>query len=237
MSSARIHVVEDDAAVRRGLVDALQYAQYGVTSSEDGEAGLHAALHADIDLLLLDLMMPKRDGFSVLEELRRVRPTLPVIILTARGAEEDRVRGLESGADDYVVKPFSARELLARVEAVLRRSPQRSVSIGRVTTLGVTIDLDRQEVIREDGSRANLGDRDREILRHLMSRPDAVVSRDELLDAVWGFDPRGVHTRSVDMAVARLRERLGAKGAEIIETVRGQGYRLAPFTAEPGNEE
>src|SRR5947209_19357286 len=122
MPGTRVVVVEDEPAIRRGVVDALRATGYQVTEAADGAKGLEEAVRLGIDLVLLDLLLPKRDGLDVLAEVRKVRPTLPVIILTARGTEDDRVRGLKMGADDYVVKPFSARELLARVEAVLRRS-------------------------------------------------------------------------------------------------------------------
>src|SRR5690349_2136699 len=122
MPLGNVLVVEDDPAIRRGLVDALRFSGYSVREAPDGQAGLEAALADGTDLVLLDILMPKMDGLQVLEELRRVKPALPVIFLTARGQEQDRVKGLKLGADDYVVKPFSAQELLARVEAVLRRS-------------------------------------------------------------------------------------------------------------------
>src|SRR6202047_3199739 len=125
VQAARIVVIEDEPAIRRGVVDALRESGYVVAEAADGEAGLAEAVRAGVDLVLLDLLLPRRDGWQVLAELRKVRPSLPVIILTARGTEDDRVRGLKMGADDYVVKPFSARELLARVEAVLRRSVGR----------------------------------------------------------------------------------------------------------------
>src|SRR5271163_2411374 len=127
MPKARIVVVEDEPAIRRGVADALRLSGYEVTEAPDGVAGLHEAGAAGVDLVLLDIMLPRRDGLEVLSELRRTNPTRPVILLTARGSEDDRVRGLKMGADDYVVKPFSAKELLARVEAILRRSvPGRS---------------------------------------------------------------------------------------------------------------
>src|SRR5436190_23239279 len=129
MSAAHIVVVEDEPAIRRGVTDALRVSGYEVTEAADGDAGLEAALRRGVNLVLLDLLLPKRDGLDVLKELRKTRPALPVIVLTARGGEEDRVRGLKTGADDYVVKPFSARELLARVEAVLRRSSDRQAAI------------------------------------------------------------------------------------------------------------
>src|SRR5262245_61167393 len=122
MTAARIVVVEDEQPIRRGVADALRASGYDVVEAADGDRGLDEALRRGVDLVLLDLLLPRRDGLNVLAEVRKVRPTLPVIILTARGSEDDRVRGLRMGADDYVVKPFSARELLARVEAVLRRS-------------------------------------------------------------------------------------------------------------------
>src|ERR671933_3008313 len=122
MPLAQVVVVEDEPAIRRGVVDALRASGYEVAEAADGAQGLEEALRRHVDLVLLDLLLPKRDGLDVLADLRRIRPTLPVIILTARGGEDDRVLGLKRGADDYVVKPFSARELLARVEAVLRRA-------------------------------------------------------------------------------------------------------------------
>src|SRR3954449_5010370 len=146
MSAARIAVIEDEPAIRRGVADALRFADYEVTEAADGAAGLEVALRRHVDLVLLDLLLPKRDGLDVLSELRRLRPPLPVIILTARGSEDDRVRGLKLGADDYVIKPFSARELLARVEAVLRRSGRRGGEVRRISLGRAVIDLARREV-------------------------------------------------------------------------------------------
>ena len=152
MSRPVVLVVEDDTAIRRGLVDALRYAGYEVLESDNGSGGLELAIESPVDLVLLDVMLPKLDGFGVLKELRRSQPTLGVIMVTARGAEEDRVRGLTDGADDYVVKPFSAKELLARVDAVLRRSPQRSADVEALRFNGRMIDLARREVTSPDGS-------------------------------------------------------------------------------------
>src|SRR5256885_15110246 len=143
MSAPRVLVIEDEPAIRRGVADALRATGYEVAEAADGVQGLEEAVRLGVDLVLLDLLLPRRDGLEVLAELRKVRPTLPIIILTARGSEEDRVRGLKMGADDYVVKPFSARELLARVEAVLRRSVRRPVD-GRAARLGhALIDFER----------------------------------------------------------------------------------------------
>src|SRR3972149_215634 len=146
MTREKILTIEDDPAIRRGIIDALRFAGYQTLEAADGETGLEMAIKCDFDLLLLDLVLPKRDGFAILEEVRRLRPTLPVIILTARGEEADRVRGLSNGADDYVVKPFSVKELLARVEAVLRRSAERPVPLAQVVIPGGVIDLKRREV-------------------------------------------------------------------------------------------
>src|SRR5689334_1399735 len=148
-SRTTILVVEDDPAIRRGIVDALKYANYGVLECADGRSAAKTAIESPIDLVLLDVMLPGRDGFSILEELRAAKPTLPVIMVTARGAENDRVRGLTRGADDYVVKPFSALELLARVEAVLRRSPERPSDVHTLRCDGRVIHLDRREIACE----------------------------------------------------------------------------------------
>ncbi|MFO1078627.1 MAG: response regulator transcription factor [Planctomycetota bacterium] len=226
MTRAAILVVEDDRAIRRGLVDALAFAGFRAIEAADGPSGLSTAIAGDIDLVLLDVLLPGLDGFAVLARLREVRPALPVIMLTARGAEEDRVRGLGLGADDYVVKPFSAKELLARVEAVLRRSPGRPQPMTAIALPGRTIDFARQEVRFADGTREALSEQEVRMLSFLAHNKDRVVSRDELLQRVYGLDPQGLTTRAVDMRVARLRERLRdpADAPQVILTVRGKGY-------------
>lgn len=221
-------IVEDDNSIRRGLLDALAYAGYETIECAHGNDAVPLATESEVDLVLLDLMLPGRSGFDILSDLRRARPTLPVIMVTARGAESDRVQGLKDGADDYVVKPFSALELLARVEAVLRRSPERPAEVRRIRAGSVIIDLDRQEAIRPNAEPISLSGRESGILMHLARHHGRVVERDELLQRVWGLNPRGIHTRTVDMHVARLRRKLenGASGGPLIETVRGKGYRL-----------
>ncbi len=228
MSRPSILVVEDDAAIRRGLVDALTYSGYGVVEADNGRTGLALAIESEIDLVLLDVMLPHLDGFEVLEVLRRSQPTLPVIMVTARGAEEDRVRGLSDGADDYVVKPFSAKELLARVDAVLRRSPQRVSDVRTLRVDGRTIDLGRREVTGPDGEVRPLTDREVGILHYLAVSRQRAVDRGELLHHVWGLNPKGIQTRTVDMHIARLREKIEDDPARprIIRTVRGKGYML-----------
>ncbi|MCA9284489.1 MAG: response regulator transcription factor [Phycisphaerales bacterium] len=219
-------VIEDDSPIRRGVCDALRFAGHEPIEAADAVAGLAALDAATVDLVLLDVMLPKGlDGFEALRRLRSRDATLPVIMLTARGSEGDRVRGLEDGADDYVIKPFSARELLARIDAVLRRSPQRSSDAVGLDGPGVAVCLLRREVRVDDGTVRELTDREAGILGHLASNHGRAVHRDELLRAVWGLDPRGLETRTVDMQVLRLREKLAP--AEIVVTVRGVGYKLA----------
>ncbi len=222
-------VVEDDDSIRRGLVDALSYSGYTVHEASDGERGLEVCLAVEADLVLLDIMMPKMDGLEVLHQLRKPKPDVPVIFLTARGEETDRISGLKLGADDYIVKPFSLDELMARIEAVLRRMPARPSQRKKLTIAGRRIDFERREAVLADGTRRTLTEREAEVIGFLAANPGRAVSRDELLQKVWGLDPRGTHTRTVDMAIARIRESLNDDPAnpEVITTVRGKGYMLA----------
>lgn len=211
-------------------MDVLSLAGYEPVEAADGAAGLTEARRAGVDLVLLDLALPKLDGLDVLSGIRQTHPTLPVIILTARGSENDRVRGLKEGADDYVVKPFSARELLARVEAVLRRSPDRPAPLVRLHHGAVMVDCARREVRSPAGETTALSDMEADILYRLAAHRDRAVSREELLGAVWGIRDGQVETRAIDMHITRLRNKLaaagGADGAEWISTVRGKGYML-----------
>jgi DNA-binding response OmpR family regulator len=228
MSARRILVIEDDAAIRRGIVDALRFDGYEPLEAATFRDGLEAAIRSSCDLVLLDLVLPGGDGLDILAQARDAHPTLPVIVLTARGAEHDRVRGLKLGADDYVIKPFSARELLARVEAVLRRSAERPADIESVAFAGGEVDLRCRAVRLDGGGRAELSEKEAELLRYLARADGRPVSRDELLERVWRLRPQAVHTRTVDMHVARLREKLGdcAEEPRVIVTLRGKGYRL-----------
>ncbi|MBW3543713.1 MAG: response regulator transcription factor, partial [Planctomycetes bacterium] len=226
MPPATILTIEDDDAIRRGIVDALEFEGYRLLEADRGDTGLERALGARYDLLLLDLVLPGLDGLEILRQVRDAHPTLPVIILSARGEERNRIEGLKLGADDYVVKPFSVRELAARVEAVLRRSPERPNHAPELAIPGGTADLARGELRFDDGRRIELSEREAEMLRYLAGHAGRTISRDELMSRVWRLNPRGLNTRAIDMQIARLREKLGdcAERPQIIRTVRGRGY-------------
>lgn len=225
-----ILVVEDDPAIRRGLCDALRFEGYTPRECSEGRSAAERALDPAVRLVLLDVMLPGKDGFAVLAQIRQSRPTLPVVLVTARGTEEDRVRGLKLGGDDYVVKPFSAREVLARVAAVLRRSNERADPVHMVRLGTMALDLSRLDITASDSPPQPLTPNEAGIVRTLALHRDRTVTREELLRGVLGIDPRGMETRAIDMQIARLREKLRVHGPnqELIETVRGAGYRLHP---------
>ena len=233
MHKPTILTVEDDDAIRRGVVDALSFAGYEVIEVGDGELGCQMALMREYDLLLLDLVLPGKLGLEILKEVRNTKPTVPVIILSARGDEKDRVSGLRLGADDYVVKPFSVNELLARVDAVLRRSPSRPSDIKNLQLGNCEIDFARCEICFPDGERVELTERERELLRYLARHSGRTIAREELLTNVWQIDARGASTRTIDMAVARLREKL--RDESLLVTVRGKGYMIT-VSEKPINE-
>ncbi len=219
----RILVVEDEAALRDGIVDLLSADGHDVTAASDGMAGLEAGLRDPFDVVLLDLMMPRLDGMEVCRRLRAARPGTPILMLTARGSEDDKVRGLMEGADDYVTKPFSARELLARVRVLGRRTPQGE-SLDELVVEGATIDLARMTVLRGE-TRTTLTPREVGIVRWLVRHQERVVTRAELLEQVFG--QRGdLQTRAVDMAIAVLRKKLEADPGKptLIVSVKGAGY-------------
>jgi DNA-binding response OmpR family regulator len=224
----RVLVVEDEASLREGIVDLLRGDGHDVTAAADGMAGAEAGLRDPFDLVVLDLMLPRLDGMEVCRRLRAARPGMPILMLTARGSEDDKVRGLMEGADDYVTKPFSARELLARVRVLGRRSPQGE-SLDEVQVDGAVIDLARMIVVRGD-ARVTLTPREVGIIRWLFRHQERVVSRAELLEHVFG--QRGdLQTRAVDMAIAVLRKKVELDPAkpQLIVSVKGAGYawRLA----------
>lgn len=223
---SRILIVEDEKPMRTALQDALEAEGYRTLTAADGEDGLQRALEEKPDLLLLDIMLPKLDGLAVCAELRRRSNPVPVLMLTAKGQVEDRVEGLDVGADDYLVKPFSTRELLARIRALLRRF-QRQVKGTMKLRLGeVEIDLARQTAMR--GSRAiRLTAKEFAMLRLMAEMPGEPVTRERFLDAVWGYAAFPT-TRTVDNHIASLRGKLepSPDSPRWIKTVHGVGYRL-----------
>ncbi|MCW2349902.1 two-component system phosphate regulon response regulator PhoB [Sphingobium sp. B1D7B] len=226
MVRAKMLLVEDDAALAELLIWHFQREDFDVTQTPDGEEALILAQESTPDIVLLDWMVENLSGIEVCRRLRRMPETanVPIIMLTARGEEEDRVRGLETGADDYVTKPFSPRELIARVNAVLRRV--RPALAGEVLTFA---DLEMDTVahkVRRAGQLVALGPTEFRLLRHLLEHPGWVFSRERLLDSVWGQDSE-IELRTVDVHIRRLRKAVNAGGLpDIIRTVRSAGYSL-----------
>ncbi|MEM9555800.1 MAG: response regulator transcription factor [Acidobacteriota bacterium] len=221
----RILVVEDEPVLREGLVDLLSGAGYEVEAVSDGHAGVTRGREGGHDLVILDLMLPKLDGIEVCQRLRMARPALPILMLTARGAEADKVRGLKAGADDYVTKPFGVRELLARVEAFERRARSMPSAPEVLTADGAQFDLGRH-VVERNGDETPLTAREVGILRWLHRHRSRGVERSELLEHVWGTIG-SLQTRTVDMTIAKLRQKIERDPASptIVTTVTGVGYR------------
>lgn len=224
---SRILIIEDELPMRTALADALGSAGFRVLTSEDGEKGLARALEQLPDLILLDVMMPRLDGFALAAELRRLGRTVPILMLTARGGVQDRVRGLDAGADDYLLKPFSTEELLARVRALLRRT-QRNESTGTLQLeLGrVRIDFVRQEATLR-GEPLHLTAREFAILRFMADSPGVPITRERFLDVVWGVNAFPT-TRTVDTHMATLRSKIepNPERPVFLQTVHGVGYKL-----------
>lgn len=221
----RILIVEDEPAMVAGLRDNFEYEGYEVISAADGAAGLESALANDPDLVVLDVMMPRMSGLDVCKQLKTKKPGVPIIMLTARGQEIDKVVGLELGADDYVTKPFSIRELMARVKAVLRRvSPAPAPDVYRFSD--VEVNVRSNEVLRA-GSRIELSSKEFALLAYFIAHPAETLSRDRLLDAVWGYE-NYPNTRTVDTHIVHLRQKLEPNPEEprFILTVHGTGYKF-----------
>jgi DNA-binding response OmpR family regulator len=222
----RILVIEDEAAMRTALADLLTSEGYRALTAADGERGLERALDEKPDLILLDIMMPKLDGFALCAELRRLANAVPVLMLTAKGDVEDRVTGLDAGADDYLVKPFSTEELLARVRALLRRVERKTRMPLKLKLDDVEIDLARQTAMR--GKRQlRLTAKEFAMLRLMAEGEGEPVSRERFLDTVWGYAAFPT-TRTVDNHIASLRAKLEKHPAapRWIKTVHGVGYKL-----------
>ena len=219
----RILVIEDERTLAGFIEQGLRAEGHAVTVQHDGESGEAAALTGDYALVLLDLMLPGKSGLDVLDAIRATLPDLPVIVLTARAAIEQKVEGLDRGANDYVTKPFSFEELLARVRAQLRSPGQRESSA--LEAADIHMDLRTRRVERE-GREIELTAREFDLLAYLMRHPDQVLSREQILNAVWGFD-FDPGTKVLEVYVGYLRRKLGVFGStDPIETVRGVGYRL-----------
>jgi DNA-binding response OmpR family regulator len=219
----RILVIEDERTLAGFIEHSLGADGYAVTVCHDGTSGEAAALTGDYALVLLDLTLPGRDGLEVLGEIRRRLPEVPVIVMTARTAIEQRVDGLDRGANDYVTKPFSLEELLARVRAHLRAPNQRQSS--QLEAAGIHMDL-RTRRVERDGREVELTAREFELLAYLLRHPDQVLSREQILNAVWGFD-FDPGTKVLEVYIGYLRRKLGTDdGPGPIQTVRNVGYRL-----------
>ncbi len=220
-----ILVIEDDPSIRKGLELNLTVEGYQLLAAADGSEGLRLCRERHPDLVLLDIALPRMDGFSVLRALRKVDRETPVLILSAAGQESSKVEGLSLGADDYITKPFGLAELLARVQAALRRAGRG----GEKRTFGqVEVDLKGRRVSAR-GVRVELTTREFDLLRHFLLHPEMALSREQLMQAVWGIDYYGT-ARTVDNFIVRLREKLEADPSEPrhFETVRGIGYRFNP---------
>jgi DNA-binding response OmpR family regulator len=222
--SSTVLIIEDDAALLRGLVDNFDAQGYRVLSASDGEKGLAAALAGSPDLVLLDIMLPKLNGYEICREIRRRKLDVPIIMLTAKGQEEDIVRGLEMGADDYVTKPFGIRELLARVKAFLRR--RQSAPTGCRRFGDCQFDFESKRLFR-NGAEMPLTTKERKLLEYFLQRPGRALTRGDILDAVWGHSVI-VGTRSVDRCVTTLRAKIetGPMRPTLIRTIRDIGYRF-----------
>ncbi len=221
----KILVVEDEEALREGLLDLFRSAGHTVEGVADGVAAVDRGVDPAFDMIVLDLMLPGLDGIEVCRRVREVRPAVPILMLTARGSEEDKVRGLRTGADDYVTKPFGVNELLARVDALARRASDNGAEPPPLIEIdGCRIDLGRSEARRRAGAIA-LTARESAILRWLYLHRDRAVGRGELLERVWRA--RGdLATRTVDMTIANLRQKIerDPKNPRIVVTVKGVGY-------------
>jgi len=232
MNSIHILVAEDDSNIRTGLIDTLESEGYYAKGAADGIKALKMFKEEKYDLVLLDIMMPGKSGYDVCKEIRRQNEDIPVIILTAKGEEIDKVVGLQLGADDYITKPFGVHELLARITAVLRRS-MRSKKLGfredktPDSFLFGSIQIDAiQYRVKKEKYSVNLSDRELQLLKYFYSHPNEVLSRDRLLNAVWGIDYFGT-TRTLDQHIAQLRKKIEADPGHptVITTVHGVGYR------------
>jgi two-component system response regulator RegX3 len=227
-SKVKILIVEDDPAILNGLLDVLVFNGYLPEGIEDGGEGLKKALEKKYDLVILDLMLPTLDGISICKKVRQEKPSLPIIVLTAKGSEDDIITGFKAGADDYISKPFSLRELMVRIEAVLRRSG-KSPGDEEIDILGIHFD-GKNLTASKDETSVELTRREMDIISHLHRNKDRIVSKKELLKDVWDYSDADIETRTVDIHILKLRKKIVSLIGDIpaIQTIRGEGYRLEP---------
>jgi len=225
-TKARILVVEDDKALLRGLLDVLVFNGYEVKGVEDGGVGLRAGVDEQFDLILLDVMLPTIDGFSICREIRKEKPTQGIIIITAKGAEDDIVTGFKAGADDYISKPFSLREVMVRMEAVLRRTG-KNLGDEEVHCRGIYFD-GKNLIARFKDLVVELTRREMDIIIYLHRHKERIVSKKELLTEVWHYADADIETRTVDIHMLKLRKKIATLigDSPLISTIRGEGYRL-----------
>ena len=228
----RLLIIEDEPAILTGLIDLFVYHGYDVDAAQDGRLGLEKALRESYDLIILDIMLPTLDGFAICNAIRKDSREQPLIILTAKTSDEDIITGLTLGADDYVAKPFSVRELVLRVEAVLRRSPRRKHAEAQLW-IGEHLQIDTRNLVGIQGDKAEpilFTRREIDILQYLKQHHDRPVSREELLVEVWGYARASrFETRTVDIHMAKLRRKIepDPKTPTVLLTVRGEGYKLS----------
>ena len=224
----KLLIVEDEQAILQGLMDVFVFHGYQVDSAMDGKVGLAKALNQDYDLILLDVMLPFIDGFSICNQVREKDLQQPIIMLTAKSSEQDIITGLTLGADDYISKPFSVRELVLRVECVLKRSQKRAEQIAVLTVGNIRIDTANLQQL-ECKKPQQFTRREIEILHYLQQHDQRPVPREELLEKVWGYrQAENIETRTVDIHIAKLRRKIEAdpKQPKFLLTIRGEGYRL-----------
>lgn len=230
MSNKHILIVEDEPDMQQGIKDNLEFEGYMVDTADDGDMALKKILGGHFDLILLDVMIPKVSGFDVCKQVRHKGIETPIIFLTAKGEEIDKVIGLESGGDDYMTKPFSLRELMARIKAVLRRSPdqqkEEQASFVQIGKLEVNFDT---YLAQSNGKAVKLTAKEFDILRYLLDHKNGTISRENILDAIWGYDYQPT-ARTVDNFILKLRQKIEAdpNHPEILITVHGIGYRFIP---------
>jgi len=226
---SRILVVEDEPEMQRGLRDNLEFEGYDVKIIDDGKEGLEALISETFDLVLLDVMLPGMSGFDVCKKARAQGIATPIIMLTAKGEEVDKVLGLEFGADDYITKPFSLRELIARVKAVLRRTPAGKISTETKIKLGgLEIDFESYTATKK-GKEVAMTSKEFDVIRYLWQHQKQVVKRDDLLTEVWGYD-ESISSRTVDNFIVKLRQKIEKDPShpKHIITLHGTGYKLIP---------